>query len=754
MNNISKKSLKGVSFLVLLMITFAGKNACAMESQLESAAGKTLVAKESGIMTDSQAGDALAKAWDNYGIDESSDRPHYFNFGDMTGREAVEAISDIQIADVSKKSHDRKPTFLGKIGLDKISKNRIITNYDLGFKNLQTHYQEMRRDLEHTIEPVAWRDTRRRLCRRGQAIGYLDFKDEKIGNETRRVITYFDISSDDTDNAVIYINKFIEQARYQGVNEVRVSTDVIRLRKLLLKLGFTLTEVLVSGNQNMSMKVEPLAPTSNEIDLSCRNYDFMHEGKHIGRATYYDRGSSDGNGIRRYISRLDVYDGYRDQGHGTRHMKAFIEKARHEGVTEIALYALARPVPFYRKLGFEGRRQEIGTLPIELPQPKVKREEKLTHQAIAARAFKEVVIPIESAHDNPEFKKLFYVDNSSTHVGLAEILTNPTMQPDIVERDYSEITYDPAGIIFSKEVRDNQALVVDDQRTFYLEEYKQLKENPSYQSLLDKNIHESIRILTRRLENAKSMNAWQRGMSDLLIQVVEGIIVSSNNMPHLHAYVNELCKTQSVTKPIIVIAQNEGFLSRMIQYLFAVTGTIVIGESLLKELPDCELEALIAHEIGYLKYHYIGKRTLANLCSFFAAPVVANGCGLGDWVGLGIIWGLAPKLMGKIYERASDDFVCNEAGNARGLINALKRLQEKAHKEDADFDRLHEAITQSKSQVGALDYTGLHLNYSGVRRLRKLGRFYTWLTYMLPFGEQYDPEERIKNAERYLLPHQ
>ncbi|HIK56673.1 MAG TPA: M48 family metallopeptidase [Synechococcales cyanobacterium M55_K2018_004] len=107
-----------------------------------------------------------------------------------------------------------------------------------------------------------------------------------------------------------------------------------------------------------------------------------------------------------------------------------------------------------------------------------------------------------------------------------------------------------------------------------------------------------------------------------LENLASGILVSEQQLPHLHNILLEACQILDLEPPQLFVRQNP--LPNA--YTFAMRGKqpfIVLHTSLIELLTPEEVQAVIAHELGHLKCEHSVYLTLANLLVLAAGQLAA-----------------------------------------------------------------------------------------------------------------------------------
>lgn len=283
----------------------------------------------------------------------------------------------------------------------------------------------------------------------------------------------------------------------------------------------------------------------------------------------------------------------------------------------------------------------------------------------------------------------------------------------------------------------------------YWQEFKQFRENPSYNLLFDRDVAGPVKEIARNLENAKKvgfLDRWDRPVIDAL----DGVIVTQETMPALYGYIETLCKENKMQVPVVLVAQHKGMFNAFAQKIYRNSGSIFIGQDLLKDLTALEVEAIVAHEIGHIKHDHINKMVLLAYARMFVLyQLCSNEILTFDqclWIQV-----LMPYfLIGKRFEREADEFACREGHRADGIASSFEYLLKKEKKRDASFDELYTALEGSHSEIDLVDRMSLWTSYYTAKGLHNLGSGIMWLYHNTPLGAHPSFEERIANAKRIM----
>lgn len=288
----------------------------------------------------------------------------------------------------------------------------------------------------------------------------------------------------------------------------------------------------------------------------------------------------------------------------------------------------------------------------------------------------------------------------------------------------------------------------------YWQEFKAFKENPAYSLVFDKDASVWTRILSKDIHNAKRVGYWSRFIRPL-IDGTHGIVVTEETMPTLYSYVDTLCKNNGIETPIVVVTWYKGFWNAMAEKLFMASGAIIVGQDLLKECSDETIEGIIAHEIGHVKHNHSNKLLAVGLTESIARYVILSKVYKLNFnqyflVNLFMPSVLTPLLIGKRFEWEADNFACEQAGKAEGLIAFFEKLECKMAKPDADLEMIRAQLENDHEGITASDLSDLQWRYYFATCGRSWDKAWMWLYHNTPYGPHPSNEARIENAKRIL----
>ncbi|MGB8467549.1 MAG: M48 family metalloprotease, partial [Candidatus Babeliales bacterium] len=154
----------------------------------------------------------------------------------------------------------------------------------------------------------------------------------------------------------------------------------------------------------------------------------------------------------------------------------------------------------------------------------------------------------------------------------------------------------------------------------YRQELDQLKSSAQYNTLFNKHMPASLQYLQRDIYNYSKLTFAQR-LIRFIFLAFDTIVVTPETMPALYAYTQKVCDAAHIPMPVIFLTRENTLYNAAAQKLFLSTGGIIIGQELLNDVTDDELEAIIAHEIGHIKHNHINKHMAINIAVVASAPI-------------------------------------------------------------------------------------------------------------------------------------
>jgi len=292
----------------------------------------------------------------------------------------------------------------------------------------------------------------------------------------------------------------------------------------------------------------------------------------------------------------------------------------------------------------------------------------------------------------------------------------------------------------------------------YKKEFELFKQK--HELAFDKRANPDLRALERYIHNYK-----QHGIFFNKLFIYLGCIaVTPDSMPILYSYIDTICKKERMKIPLIFIHPKEGFFNAAACKLAWTCGAVMVGNDVITEVDDGELEAIITHEIGHVKHNHVNKKVIANIIGMILVNnllkavikdrvITARDDGSAGLTRahLGALYGrlLASLIIGKCFERQADSFAC-EHGKAEGLVKFMERLIAKEKKEDKDFDDVSELLTEAFPDLNIFHYAWLSLRYYSAKWGHTVDTFLRWVYHATPVWPHPSHESRIKAAQRYI----
>ncbi len=306
----------------------------------------------------------------------------------------------------------------------------------------------------------------------------------------------------------------------------------------------------------------------------------------------------------------------------------------------------------------------------------------------------------------------------------------------------------------------------------YVQELKSFKKSPDNELIFNEDVNPGLAHIQKSLEICKDLSFLGR-LSRFMFMRLDPVIVTATTMPKLHAYVDNVCKKAGIATPIIFITPDKhGFFNAAAAKLFTSTGGIIIGQKMIYETTQEELEAIIAHEIGHIKYNHVNKNIALLFASWFGAeiltnfavesyrqitntdkiPYTENQLWLKVWVPLIAFWTGPSLIVNKRFEKQADHFAF-ENGRAQGLADVFQGFIERESEYDEDFNTVYANLQNAKSKISCFDYFALMFRYYLSKGGHCFDKFYRYVYTHTPLGAHPSHEARIKAAQEYLAQH-
>lgn len=284
----------------------------------------------------------------------------------------------------------------------------------------------------------------------------------------------------------------------------------------------------------------------------------------------------------------------------------------------------------------------------------------------------------------------------------------------------------------------------------YKDELKIFEKSPTHAMVFDEDAHEGLKSLRRDIEAYPKLSNFQR----MILSSLEIILVTDETMPGLYGYIADACQENKIKMPTVFIATNKGFFNALALRLFWGTGIVVIGKKIIEDASQEELEGVLAHELGHIKYDHGTKKFAIFIGSFIGASLVANQFIENPYAKAYAPHIVAPLLtsllINKRFEREADEFAYKTVGKGKGLAQFFKHLEKMEEKTEGEFAATYQMLADHKHNLEFFDYTGLLIRYYVARGFHKLGDAYKWIYHNTFLGDHPSHQDRIKAIEAHL----
>lgn len=308
----------------------------------------------------------------------------------------------------------------------------------------------------------------------------------------------------------------------------------------------------------------------------------------------------------------------------------------------------------------------------------------------------------------------------------------------------------------------NAAQVATIGSSSYYKEWKAFKYSPAFKTTFDNE--SPVCTIQRDIEIFKQLSLMQRLVRFVFLRL-DVVIATPQTMPTLYKYVDTLCKKNGVETPTIFLNRGKGFFNAAAVKFLMSSGGIIIGRKLLKETTDNELEAVIAHEIGHIKYNHtnkgIGLTLAVSIAYYMAKKLVRTKPELDPTQAMvqeayerflvdpRIIALLTAFIINKRFEKEADQFAF-ENDKAEGLSSFCELSIEKRKMADDSFDETYELLQHNSSHLDFIGNVDLWFRYYWGKIGHMIHNADKWIYYNTPVGAHPSPEKRIEAAQKYL----
>ena len=311
-------------------------------------------------------------------------------------------------------------------------------------------------------------------------------------------------------------------------------------------------------------------------------------------------------------------------------------------------------------------------------------------------------------------------------------------------------------VVLSSLLITSHFMVLSGNHGIYYSELKAYKKDPATQEMFDEYAHSGLAKIQSDITIYKNLTFFQRFVrSAFLSQDV--ILVTPETLPKLYEYVDSICKKADIVTPAIFVTRKDGFFNAFAQKLFTSTGGIIIGQKLMHDLSDEAMEAIVAHEIGHIKYNHINKMmalSVVDWLAYFALlKLLSNNGRISEsrkcfaWIASSFV---SVAVINKRFEKEADEFACKENGKSQGIIEFFEFILDKEQLREEEFVAIAELLQKNSADLSLWSNMTLNLRYQLAKLGHNFSKAYKYVYHNTFLGAHPSPEARIAAARQYL----
>ena len=305
----------------------------------------------------------------------------------------------------------------------------------------------------------------------------------------------------------------------------------------------------------------------------------------------------------------------------------------------------------------------------------------------------------------------------------------------------------------------------------YYDELEKLKNAPETKLLFNEDAHPVLAEIQRDLIMCKNLTSFQRFVRCAFL-ALDVVVVTPETLPQLYEYIDSICKKAVIATPTIFISRKSSFLNAFAEKLLMSTGGIVIGQKLINELSDQAIEAVIAHEIGHIKYNHSNKHLALRALTLITGAIVWLKLGIKQgimesdtdaqkemkvliyWVKLGAfvnVFSYLPSLIiNKRFEKEADEFAYKANGKGAGIIEFFELILKKDELREEEFVSIYALLQKNKNNISISDYYSLIMSYYLARAGQLYWNLYNEIYHETFVGAHPSPQARIEAAKKHI----
>jgi Zn-dependent protease with chaperone function len=303
----------------------------------------------------------------------------------------------------------------------------------------------------------------------------------------------------------------------------------------------------------------------------------------------------------------------------------------------------------------------------------------------------------------------------------------------------------------------------------YYSELKAFKKDPATKEMFDKDAHSGLASIQCDIITHKNLTFFQRFVRSFFF-MFDVIVATPETLPTLHQYVDGLCKKAQIETPTIFVTRKKWLFNAAAQKLLMSSGAIIIGQKLMHDVSDDALEAIVAHEIGHIKYNHVNKNMALKIARDILSTKLCTLLGLNGLILASSQAELQSKIksnvrkqilldislylalwwiMDKRFEKEADAFACDN-GKSKGLIEFFELTLEKEQLREEEFVAVYELLQQNAAELSLWSNATLRLCYYLAKGGHLCGKAFEYIYHNTPLGAHPSSEERIAAAQKYL----
>jgi len=117
---------------------------------------------------------------------------------------------------------------------------------------------------------------------------------------------------------------------------------------------------------------------------------------------------------------------------------------------------------------------------------------------------------------------------------------------------------------------------------------------------------------------------YEDSVGPCIAEQLNGLIpLCSKKAPKLHTLIEEVAHACNIPTPPVFIAGKKDVFNAMACSFSHNLSMVILGQKLVEEMTDNELKAVIAHELGHIKFNHVPKAMITNLALFGGSIALA-----------------------------------------------------------------------------------------------------------------------------------